>query len=109
MKKQLMIVGIIVILLTVGLSGCNNSINKNYDSRFVGTWKYQSITMTLSSDGTCTHGNINGTWEIKDNKLVFAYNNWINTELFDYYFSENNTILDLKIEGNNNYIEYIKQ
>jgi len=33
MKKQLMIIGIIVILLTVGLSRCNESTFKSYEKK----------------------------------------------------------------------------
>ncbi len=35
MKKQLIIVGIIVILLTVGLSGCNEQNNNTYNQNLI--------------------------------------------------------------------------
>ena len=38
MKKQLMIIGIIVILLTVGLSGCTNTTISD-EERIIGTWR----------------------------------------------------------------------
>jgi hypothetical protein len=45
MKKQLIIIGILLVLIIVGLSGCfdNNgdSDSKNLDSRFGGKWKSQ--------------------------------------------------------------------
>jgi len=66
MNKKIIILVIIVILLAVGLSGCNN---KNLDSRFVGTWEYKNWpdrfpTMKLFSDGTGFVGDKSITWEI---------------------------------------------
>ena len=81
MKKQLVIIGIIALLFTVGFSGCstknnndnqdNNTINPE-KSRFVGTWKNTTSYMTLNlfSDGICSMWGYTGTWDLKDGKLV---------------------------------------
>ena len=45
MKKQLVIIGIVAILVTVGLSGCNqvsNPLNPERN-RFTGTWKVRRL------------------------------------------------------------------
>ena len=43
MKKQLIIIGIIVILLSVGLSGCNENTSKSDEEKIIGTW---DVSMT---------------------------------------------------------------
>lgn len=47
MKKQLMIIVIIVILSTVGLSGCNSTSSIPAE-KIIGEWKYESIGLYLT-------------------------------------------------------------
>jgi len=74
MKKQFVILGIITILVSVGLSGCNqvSTTLSQENNRFIGTWKNTTshMTLELSSDGTCSMWNYTGTWDLKDGKLV---------------------------------------
>ncbi len=81
MKKQLVIIGIVAILVTVELSGCsiqNNNENQENNTisseknKFVGTWENTTsyLTLDLSTDGTCTMWTYIGTWDLKDGKLV---------------------------------------
>jgi hypothetical protein len=81
-KKQLVNIGIIVILVTVGLSGCNSSpeeqpipgqlVNKE---KFVGIWKNTTILMTLnlSSNGTCKLFSLYGMWDVKNETFVMEF------------------------------------
>lgn len=74
MKKQLVITVIVVILVSVGLTGCSevsNTINPE-KNKFVGTWKNTTsfLTLDLLSDGTCSMWSYTGAWELKDGKLV---------------------------------------
>jgi len=98
MKKQLIIIGITVLLITVGLSGCTNSDNGGENSEFIGTWKDYpgySNSFTFLSDGTGLWAGDEMLWEIKDDKLE------INTEASEtnmtyiYTFSDNYQILTL--------------
>ena len=84
MKKQLTIIGIIIILIIVGLTGCTdtNTNNGGENSKFVGTWigtetipnvGILNISITFFSNGTFNMSNIkgiiktyaNGYWDIE--------------------------------------------
>ena len=108
MNKKLVLVGIAVLLIGVGLSGCTNEDNSqdgtdasNDLARFVGTWMYEDsgAIYTFSSDGAFSFdapGEENeGTYEVRDGKLWFTYTfpPELEGELegFDYSFSDNDT------------------
>ncbi|MCJ7570951.1 MAG: hypothetical protein MUO82_03615 [Candidatus Thermoplasmatota archaeon] len=113
MKKQLMIVGIIVILLTVGFSGCTetsetNTNNKNKE-RILGTWLAYAIsgtneseagTYTFFSNGTfliSSNRKIWGTYEITDEKFTISAEG--DTVNYDYTFSDDGNKVKLKEES----------
>ena len=108
MNKHLIVLGIAVLLICVGLSGCTNEDNSqdgadasNDLAKFVGTWMYEESggIYTFSSDGAFSFdapGEENeGTYELRDEKLWFTYT--FPPELdgevegFDYSFSDNDT------------------
>ena len=109
MKKLTILIGILIMLTYVGLSGCNEIVNGN--NKFVGTWDcsteqgsiyqiyYLNSTMTLFSDGTFDGTPLlsiySGTWDIKDNKLVFTYSGNAIMETYSYSFSNNDDTLTL--------------
>ena len=89
MKKQLTIVGLIIILLVVGLTGCTDTNNGGENNKFVGTWIGSekipnigviNITITFFSNSTFNisagEGIIktytNGYWDIKYGLLVLS-------------------------------------
>ena len=116
MKKQLIIIGVIVILLTVGLSGCNENTSKSDEDKLIGTWTnrimyednstvitsyifYTNKTFNvIGSSGNKTL-NVNGTWNITDDKLIMISK--VRTLTVDYKFSElnNDKILTLTDES----------
>ena len=69
MKKQLMIVGIIVILITVGLSGCTNNNDNNYN--------------TNSSNNVNTNNSNNGNTNIPQSIYVEISNLNVTTNWTD--------------------------
>jgi len=104
MKKQFIIIGIVLILLVVGLSGCNLFSDKN---KFVGAWSgtYQyggigglSVSITFLSDGTYTASLPltieSGTWDVKDGKLVKT-GGTNPTVAYIYVFSDNDKTVTL--------------
>jgi hypothetical protein len=103
MKKQLIIIGILSIIVSIGLSGCNqesNLSNKEKD-KFIGTWNgivlalgIDEMTIILSSDSTVTMGTFSGTWEIKDGKLFFTFDDG-GLLVFSYVFSNNDRTLTI--------------
>jgi len=101
MKKQLVIIGIVAILVTVGLSGCNqvtNTVNPE-KSKFVGTWQNTTLDLTttinLFSDGTCSYIGLPGTWDVKDGKLVMDFTDSGVDWTYNYVFSNNDRTLSL--------------
>jgi hypothetical protein len=76
MKKQLLIIGIIILLFCVGFSGCNqvsNTLNTD-KNKFIGTWQNTTNSSTtiidLFSDGDCSYIGLSGTWDLKNGLLV---------------------------------------
>ncbi|MCJ7571691.1 MAG: hypothetical protein MUO82_07425 [Candidatus Thermoplasmatota archaeon] len=68
MKKQLMIVGIIVILLTVGFSGCNEETKETSNPMIIHNFH---VTPTLIEIG----GTANITWDVTGATTVSINNN----------------------------------
>ena len=119
MKKHIIAIGIVILLLAVGLSGCNELDNSNGNGntsseldKFVGDWVIEQQSnsyLTIFSDGTCSYYGSSGFWEIKDGRLVLDLYSQGRTEVFSYYFSENNTKLHLKASYQEDYETYIKK
>jgi hypothetical protein len=114
MKKKLIIIGIITLLVTIGLSGCNqisNTLNTERN-RFFGTWSNSQVhddgmgpytiktTITFLSDGTVSWSSLltsSGTWDLKDGKLVMnvQLGDSSNIVINNYSFSNNDKTLSL--------------
>ena len=110
MKKQLIVVGIIVIFLIVGLSGCNSNSTKSDEEKLIGIWIYSislgNETASASYDFlsnkmfkiiTSYNGEVytvNGTWNVMDNKLLITLEGQ-DTVINDYIFSNNDTKLKI--------------
>ena len=111
MNKKVIGIGIILILICIGLSGCIDGDNDIdiHPEEFVGTWANKekpAINFTLTKDGEYSWGiTQGGTWEIKEGKLVSEIDNY--RTKFDYILSNNNQQLQLTTSGNTN--TYIKQ
>jgi hypothetical protein len=104
MKKQLVIVGIFFLLVSVGLSGCNQDNNppSGEKNRFVGTWVNKSAiglvtTINLFSDSTSAYNSLSGTWDVKDATLVVIVGGATPSYYltYTYVFSDNDSILSL--------------
>ena len=96
-KKQAAIIVILTILISVGLSGCNEGSNtlSPEKEKFVGTWyKSNYLVMDLFSDGTCSYLAQSGTWDVKDGKLALELSSGYNPT-FTYDFSDSNLTLKL--------------
>ncbi len=118
MKKQLIIFGIIIILITIGLTGCNNSYNaiKSNEDKIIGTWyfsgTYNNTTLNASylfstnKSFKVTTSYIdkiytnNGTWNILDNQLFIILEDR-KTITNQFKFSDNNTKLILTNSSGN--------
>jgi hypothetical protein len=106
MKKQIVVIGIIVLLVCVGLSGCNQTDNVE-KNRFIGTWTEYGpgstdnpITYEFFSNGTVKASReepipIPGyqnayysNWKLKDGKLIMTLPEGLSTSL-DYHFFYN--------------------
>jgi hypothetical protein len=106
MQKQCLIIGILLLLITISLSGCNQSNNER--EKFIGTWitelkqnpmggnNYTETRIFYANGSYVTTnmglGRIPGTWRLSDGTLI------IDTYFpgnYHYSFSQNNSILTL--------------
>jgi len=104
-RKHLVIIGIIMLLVSVGLSGCTAPASDK--DKFIGSWsgtysygvnvsRKVPANITFFSDGT--YGAYlpmitdNGRWDIKDGKLEKTTDG-NPTVVYSYSFSKNGTIL----------------
>jgi len=121
MKKQFELLGVLAILFTVELSGCNqvsNTINPE-KNKFVGTWQgktsditgVHNITIILFSDGTSSFKGFSGTWDLKDGKLVIEITTGMGsgTFVFNYTFSNNDRTLTITAMDTGTILELEKQ
>lgn len=96
MKKQFLILGIVAILISVGLSGCTevNTLSPQ-ENKFVGPWyKSNILVMEFHSDGTCLYLAQSGRWEINEGKLLLELSSGYNPS-FKYTFSDSDLTLKL--------------
>jgi len=123
MNKKLLIVAIAVLLICVGLSGCEEqrSANKN---DFIGTWRvvemsmgnvsFGVITMTFYTDDTLyTESNYTGlehdfeedvsgvwsNWELKDDRLCMTPQGTEYTTCHGYEFTNGGNSLTMTYAG----------
>lgn len=110
MKKHLIISGIIIILIFVGFSGCSELNPSSDDSILVGDWtdiEGNNEVITFFSDGKWIGngtmlGGFNGTYEIKDGKLVlYTIIEGVKcSKVCNYNLSDDNTKLTLTTTDN---------
>ena len=100
MNKHLFVIGTAVLLLVVGLSGCDSIVSHPDRDKFIGTWKStinEFNTYTLEGDGTLYYWGVKGgTWEVKDNnRLEFHYSGsgGSGTVAYEYEFKDSNTLI----------------
>jgi len=104
MKKQLIIIGIIILLVNIGFSGCTNNPLNIEKNRFIGTWKGTDssmpslvVTLVFFSDGTFSMNiwDASGTYDIKDSKLILIPADQSTQLAFSYVFSNNDITLTI--------------
>lgn len=125
MKRNLILLGILVVFLCVGLSGCDQISNLflTEKDKLLGTWNNDETwleapaVITFSKNGTLKldvqMGSISfsneGTWELKEGVLSMETEDLLPLTDFRYVFSEENTKLTLtQVDTNNSFI-FIKQ
>jgi len=98
MKKGILVLIISIFVVNV-LCGCINENKKtnaiDIKTKFVGKWNSDSESITFYSDGTYVSTNSNGTFELKDDKLLLQ--DQVNSEAYEftYSFSNNDNTLTL--------------
>jgi len=112
MKKKLVIIGIAVLLICVGLSGCNEENNHlaGDESKFVGTWRESDYNQLIFySNGTGLFNNFLTTWEIKDGRIILYLSDVQGNLTSNYAFSNNDNTLTLFDTGSGDPVIYTKQ
>jgi hypothetical protein len=118
MKKQLVIIGIVALLVSVGLSGCNDIFLTDED-KLIGTWNSEGIwldvptVIVFSPNGTFKstidfppiQATSEGKWDMNDGVITMELVDITPQTNYTYQFSENSRTLTLtSIDGNNSYI-----
>ena len=118
MRKQLVIIGITALLVTVGLSGCADDRSKIVgvwkvnEGETVGIWERNEVTIMFFSNGTLSAYDINGTWEIKDGLLdINLYEEYLTSpqDTFSFKFSNFDKTLTITDINTGRDIVFIKQ
>jgi len=121
MKKQLVFIGIVALLVSVGLSGCNEISNVflTDEGRLIGTWNSEGIwvdiptVIVFSSNGTFKsiieflefQTISEGKWDMNDGTITMEIVDLFPSTNYTYQFSEDNKTLTLSsINGNDSYI-----
>jgi hypothetical protein len=124
MKKQLLIIGITLILLTVGFSGCtennsnNNITSKTNEKKIIGQWtgtsldSTQTITFNFYANESCIL-TVNeksewATYTMTNQTLATIQSNNVTTT-FEYSFSDNDNTLTLTVVGTESVIVFTRQ
>jgi len=105
MNKHLIVIGMTLMLLVVGLCGCNEISNPltSEEDRLVGSWREQISKgiIILFSDGTllmsATGLSVSGEWEVKDGKffMTMTFEETTQSSAWDYSFSDDDNTLYL--------------
>jgi hypothetical protein len=121
MKKQLVIIGISLVLLAVGLSGCtNNNGGGNIEDKFVGKWTclsgdYLIGNLEFYSDGLARTTHIvdaevisthSATWEVNGDKLIVNETDSKIVITYRYTFSNDQTLVLTEVIMGNDYGPY---
>ena len=117
MKMKTILLFTLMVIIIGFLIGCTETTNNiSYEeSRFVGTWNSEEnpkiipVTLILNSDGTSIMGGLNSIWELKNGQLIITASDYELVSTFDYFFTENDTILHLRLEGNDVFDIYLRQ
>ncbi len=113
MKKQLVIVGISLLLLVVGLSGCNEINVQIEENKFIGTWSWLEPVHFPSGWDNST-GNVtfykNGTYKAEqalyNSPIIGEY--YIDAGLHIFYNkNQNNTATAMNYSFYNNNQKFI--
>jgi len=119
MKKQLLIIGITLVLITVGLSGCsdNNLSSKSNDEKIIGRWTgtmsgtTQIMTFQFYSNGSFFNSvgkqGVWGTYAMTDTTLVGTSGGVTHT--VEYSFSDNDNKLTFIETGGELFILLTRQ
>ena len=102
MKKQLVILGIVVLFLVVGFSGCQEISVIDEEDRFVGRWiDDKGYVKDFFANGTyitySSWGNNSYQWILKDEKLVLNTAGMVTA--LSYVFSDNDNTLTLYLSN----------
>jgi hypothetical protein len=114
-KKHAVILGILLLCLSVSLSGCDQISNLflSDEGRIVGTWNSDwdeiPTEFVFTSNGTVTasidfgefHYSSEGTWEISNGKLSLEIGDFMPFTQFTYQFADDaKTLMLTTINGN---------
>jgi hypothetical protein len=100
MRKQVIIIAIVVFLVSAGLTLFIYNPFNTEKNKFIGTWMIGNETMDLFSNGKCStntsqglmgwYGRWYGRWVLKDNLFVTVINGDVGLLTTAYYYEFTN-------------------
>jgi hypothetical protein len=98
MKKQLLIMGLVALLFSVGLSGCNSSTEQTREDLIIGTWKhdfenYTAIYTFFNNHSVYFTSYKLSMWleyEITEDHILFTPKTPDEPKSLEYSFTDNN-------------------
>jgi hypothetical protein len=120
-KKQIIIVGILALLVSVGLSGCNqiSDVFLTDEKRFLGTWESEEMwlgaptVVVFTSNGTFTSTidffdfktTFEGEWSMTEGIITMEIKELVSQTNYSYQFSKDSKTLTLTpIDGSDPFI-----
>jgi hypothetical protein len=113
MNKKLIAIGIVLVFLMVGFSGCTNNPLDIERNKFIGTWTCikgasKGTSITCFSDGTGSLVFMSMIWSLKDGKFVISYDSAVSIA-YNYLFSNDDNQLTLTAVGSSTSEVFVKQ
>lgn len=123
MNKQIFIISIALVLIFVGLSGCDeNTKHDIIKDNLLGEWimlyddKPSNTSLIFYGNGSMRSIapdiglSTPGKWELKDDKIIFHAENvgLYDTWEYNYYFSNNNNTFTTILVGTNHTVVYVR-
>ena len=113
MKKNLILLGLILVITTLFLSGCVNNENNVEEkpltnpNNLIGTWSRVDppggieFNFTLNDDGSCVgtpSHDFEGTWGVRDNKIIIEAEVQGDKYTYNYVYILSNNNQNLTID-----------
>lgn len=114
MVKKYLVIGSIILILLLGLNGCVEEKSKSVlledHDRIVGMWQLNDGfgSIIFFDNGTGTNGPWKMVWQMDEETLIVntTFNETVAVSIFNFYFYEDDTMLELIDEDSKQELMY---